>query len=172
MLSMIFSFHILHTCLHLWRLSRLSSPTISMMSARARSGNRLQSRSTELIIIADWIASRINIWSFIILFVWMLKWLDWGFCSKRKDPNYVDMVRFLSYQAYFSMCSTHIWWHHNTALHSYFYLVNSKEFLNIMFKEKDFSLGPPHFIWYEWHMTHNIMCSLNFGGRHTQPTTV
>ena len=38
----IISFHVLHTCLHLWRLSRLSIPTIIMMSLNIRSGNMSQ----------------------------------------------------------------------------------------------------------------------------------
>ena len=38
----IFSFHVLQTCLHLWRLSMLSRPTIIMMSLNIGSGNMSQ----------------------------------------------------------------------------------------------------------------------------------
>ena len=40
MLFIISLFQVWHTCLHLWRLSRLSSPTISNISMRISSGNR------------------------------------------------------------------------------------------------------------------------------------
>ena len=39
MFFIISSFHVWHTCLHLWRLSRLSSPTISHISLRISSGS-------------------------------------------------------------------------------------------------------------------------------------
>ena len=38
----IFSFHALHTCLHLWRLSRLSRPIINIILMKTSSGNMCQ----------------------------------------------------------------------------------------------------------------------------------